>query len=282
MSETEKWSMVIKPKQSLLQIDFNEIWQYRDLILLLIRRDFVSRYKQTVLGPLWFIIQPLMTTIMFTIVFGRIAEIPTDGLPHLVFYMGGIVVWSYFADCLQSTSNTFVANAHIFGKVYFPRLVIPLSVVISNLIKFGIQFLFFLLFVGYYYTQGASITMNPEILVFPLLLILLAGLGLGFGIVISSLTTKYRDLTNLVGFGVQLWMYASPIIYPLSEIPAQWRIYVLANPVSPIVEAFRYGFLGTGTFSWGHLAYSFSFMVILLLIGVVLFNRTERNFIDTV
>jgi len=276
------WSMVIKPKRHLLDIDLEDIWRYRDLIKLFVRRDFVAKYKQTILGPLWFLIQPLLTTLIYTIVFGNIANIPTDGLPHILFYMTGIVGWTYFATCLNSTSNTFVANAGIFGKVYFPRLTLPISIVISSLIQFFIQFALLAAFMVYYKLVGAEFHLNIYVLILPVLIILMAGLGLGFGIIISSLTTKYRDLTNLVGFGVQLWMYATPIIYPLSEIPEKYRIFVLANPLTPIIETFRYTLLGAGTIDWYHLLYSFGFTVFVLAIGIVLFNKVEQSFMDTV
>lgn len=278
----DDWTMVIKPKRHLLDIDLEDIWRYRDLIKLFVRRDFVARYKQTILGPLWFLIQPLLTTLIYTIVFGNIANIPTDGLPHILFYMTGIVGWTYFSTCLNSTSNTFVANAGIFGKVYFPRLTLPISIVISSLIQFSIQFGLLAAFMVYYKLAGAEFQLNSYVLILPFLIFLMAGLGLGFGIIISSLTTKYRDLTNLVGFGVQLWMYATPIIYPLSEIPDKYRIFVLANPLTPIIETFRYALLGAGTIDWYHLLYSFGFTVFVLAIGIVLFNKVEQSFMDTV
>ncbi len=278
----DNWNMIIKPKRSLLDVDLQDIWRYRDLIRLFVRRDFVARYKQTILGPLWFLIQPLLTTLIYTIVFGNIAKIPTDGLPQILFYMSGIVGWTYFSTCLNSTSNTFIANAGIFGKVYFPRLTLPISVVISSLIQFFIQFLLLAAFMIYYKLVGADFQMNLYVLLLPVLIMLMAGLGLGFGIIISSLTTKYRDLTNLVGFGVQLWMYATPIIYPLSELPEKYRIFVLANPLTPIIETFRYALLGAGTVDWYHLLYSFAFTVFVLSIGIVLFNKVEQTFMDTV
>jgi len=281
-TDNDNWSMVIKPKRHLFDIDLEDIWRYRDLVKLFVRRDFVAKYKQTILGPLWFLIQPLLTTLIYTIVFGNIANIPTDGLPHILFYMTGIVGWTYFSTCLNSTSNTFVANAGIFGKVYFPRLTLPISIVISSLIQFFIQFGLLAAFMVYYKLTGADFQLNIYVLILPVLIILMAGLGLGFGIIISSLTTKYRDLTNLVGFGVQLWMYATPIIYPLSEIPDKYRIFVLANPLTPIIETFRYALLGAGTIDWYHLLYSFGFTVFVLAIGIVLFNKVEQSFMDTV
>lgn len=282
MVDNQDWTLEIKPKKHLFDVNIKEIWKYKDLIFLFVRRDFVARYKQTILGPLWFLIQPLLTTLMFVVVFGNIAKIPTDGLPQLLFYMSGITAWNYFSMSLNSTSNTFVANAGIFGKVYFPRLVIPISSIISGLIQFGIQFLFLGLFMIYYAIIGADFSPNIYILLIPVLIFLMAGLGLGFGIIISSLTTKYRDLTNLVGFGVQLWMYGSPIIYSMSEIPEKYKIFVLANPVSPIIEAFRYALLGKGELNFWYLFYSFGFMIVVLFIGVLLFNKIEQTFMDTV
>jgi lipopolysaccharide transport system permease protein len=278
----ETWNLIIKPKRHLLDIDLKDIWRYRDLIVLFVRRDFVSKYKQTILGPLWFLIQPLLTTLMFTIVFGNIAKISTDGLPQMLFYLSGIVGWTYFSTCLTSTSNTFVSNAGIFGKVYFPRLTLPISIVISNLVQLLIQMVLLGGFMVYYSIVGADFKPNIYISIIPFLIIIMAALGLGFGIIISSLTTKYRDLTNLVSFGVQLWMYATPVIYPLSTIPESYRIYVLANPVTPIIETFRFALLGTGTFSWMHLMYSLAFTIGILILGVLMFNKVEQSFMDTV
>lgn len=278
----EKWSMIIKPKRSLFDVDLAELWRYRDLIALFVKRDFVSKFKQTILGPLWFIIQPLLTTLMFTVVFGNIAGIPTDGIPKMLFYLAGIVGWTYFATCLNDTSQTFIKNASIFGKVYFPRLALPISVVISNLVSFVIQFVFLLCFLAYFMIVGADIHPNINVLLIPVLVILIAGLGLGFGIIISSLTTKYRDLTHLVTFGVSLWMYATPIIYPLSEIPDKYRLFVLANPMTPIVETFKASLLGVGEINYFHLLYSFGFTVFVLVVGVLIFNKVEKSFMDTV
>ncbi len=280
--ETENWNLVIKPKRHLFDINLKDIWHYRDLIALFVRRDFVARYKQTVLGPLWFLIQPVFTTLMYTIVFGNIAKISTDGLPPILFYLSGIVGWTYFSSCLNSTSNTFVANAGIFGKVYFPRLTLPISIVISNLVQFFIQLLLLAGFMVFFRLNGADFQPNVYLLLIPFLIILMAALGLGFGIIISSMTTKYRDLTNLVSFGVQLWMYASPVIYPLSAIPANYRIYALANPITPIIETFRYALLGTGSFDWAHLMYSVVFTIVVLSLGILMFNKVEQSFMDTV
>jgi lipopolysaccharide transport system permease protein len=279
----EQWSMIIEPKRSLLDLRLGELWHARDLILLFVRRDFVSVYKQTILGPLWYLIQPLLTTITFTVIFGRMAGLPTDGLPQFLFYMSGTVVWSYFSACLVKTSETFVQNSNLFGKVYFPRLAVPVSILISNLITFLIQFLLFLGFVAYFILRGTSIQVNwTWIALSPVLLLMMAGLGLGLGIIISSLTTKYRDLRFLVQFGVQLLMYATPVIYPVSSIPARFQWIIQANPMTPIVEAFRVAFLGAGTVSLPALAYSFGFMLVVVFLGAVIFNRVEQTFMDTV
>ena len=278
------WTTVIKPQYSLLSVDFMEIWRYRDLCTMLVKRDVVTYYKQTVLGPLWFFIQPILTTVMFMVVFGGIAKISTDGLPQPLFYLAGITMWQYFADCMNKTSNTFVANANIFGKVYFPRLIMPISNVISNLVRFSIQFSLFLAVYAYYLCfTDAAVRPNEIGLLFPVLVLLLATLALGFGIIFSSFTTKYRDLTFLLGFFVQLWMYATPVIYPLSTITnAKVKMVMMVNPLTGILEAFKYGVLGTGDFSWGLLAYSAAAAVMLLGVGIVIFNRVQRSFIDTV
>ncbi len=279
----ESWDMIIQPQRGLLDLRLGELWKYRDLVMLFVRRDFVAVYKQTILGPLWYLIQPLLTTLTFTVIFGQIASLPTDGLPQFLFYMSGTVVWSYFADCLNKTSNTFVQNANLFGKVYFPRMAVPVSILISNLITFLIQFGMFLAFMAFFALSGTPIQLNwLWIGLSPALMAMMAGLGLGFGIIISSLTTKYRDLRFLVQFGVQLLMYATPVIYPVSSIPAQWQWVIQINPMTPIVEAFRFAFLGAGTVDTGHLLYSFGFMVVVVLIGAVIFNRVEQTFMDTV
>jgi lipopolysaccharide transport system permease protein len=281
----EDWDLVIKPRSKWYQLDLAAVWQYRDLLMLLVRRDFVSVYKQTILGPVWFFIQPILTTITLTII-GSLAGIPTGGIPRILFYLAGITLWNYFADCLTKTSNTFVANAGVFGKVYFPRLVVPVSVLISNLIKLAVQFLLFFLVWVYYMASTNKI--HPQwsaLWVFPFLIIMVAGLGLGFGIFVSSITTKYRDFTFLVGFGVQLLMYASPIVYPIQLVQEKFSKYTtlfLLNPVSSIIEAFKYIFLGTGYFNLSALLYSFCFMVIMLLISVSLFKKVEKTFMDTV
>ena len=283
--QKNKYREEITPKKHLFDVNLKEIWEYKDLLLLFVKRDFISVYKQTILGPLWFFIQPIFTTIIFTIIFGQLAEIPTDGLPQVLFYMCGITCWNYFSECLNKTSNTFISNANIFGKVYFPRLVLPISITLSNLLKFSIQFLLFLGFLIYYISQGTNINPNIYILLLPFLLLLMAGLGLGFGIIISSLTTKYRDLQFLVLFGVQLFMYATPIVYPLSlakEKLGEYSWIAIANPMTSVIETMKYAFLGQGQFSWYYLAYSFSFMVILLFIGTITFSKVEQTFMDTV
>jgi lipopolysaccharide transport system permease protein len=280
--DKEDWALVIRPQRSWFDLRLAELWRYRDLIALFVRRDFVSVYKQTILGPLWYIIQPILTTVIFTVIFGRIARLSTDGLPQFLFYMSGTVVWSYFAESLTKTSNTFITNAQLFGKVYFPRLAVPISILISNLIAFSIQFLLFLGFVAYYWLNGANIQPNLWVLFTPVLLIMMAGLGLGFGIIVSSLTTRYRDLRFLVTFGVQLWMYVTPVIYPVSAIPDRFRPLIQANPLTPIVETFRYAYLGGGTLNPANLMYSAAFMLVVLILGVLLFNRIEATFMDTV
>jgi lipopolysaccharide transport system permease protein len=280
--EKESWDLIITPRKKWYDLQLRDVWHYRDLIGMFVRRDFVSRYKQTILGPLWFLIQPFFTSVIFTVVFGNIAGLPTDGLPQMLFYMSGTVMWNYFDHCLTGTSATFTSNAHLFGKVYFPRLVTPISIIISNLITFAIQFLFFISFFVYFYLRGSEINLTAWALPLPLLILLMAGLGLGFGIIISSLTTKYRDLQHLVGFGVSLLMYVTPVIYPISSIPEKWRWVAEVNPITPIIETFRAGFLGAGNANWLGLGYSALFMLVVLIIGVVIFNRVERTFIDTV
>jgi len=281
-SEENSWDLIIHPRRNLFDLRLKELWQYRDLTYLFVRRDFVSAYKQTILGPLWYLIQPLLTTIIFTFIFGNVAQLPTDGLPPFLFYMSGTVIWSYFADCLTKTSNTFIQNAHLFGKVYFPRMAVPVSILISNLITFAIQFVFFLAFMGYFALRGIQFHPNLWILTSPLLILIMAGIGLGFGIIVSAMTTKYRDLRFLVTFGVQLLMYATPVIYPSSTIPEQFAWIIKLNPMTPIIEAFRYAFLGAGSANWRSVAYSFGFMVVVVIMGSVIFNKVEATFMDTV
>jgi lipopolysaccharide transport system permease protein len=278
----DDWSLVIRPKTGWFDLHLADLWRYRDLTLIFVWRDFVSVYKQTILGPLWHLIQPVFTTLLFTVIFGGIAKIPTDGLPPMLFYLAGITTWNYFAECINRTSGTFINNASIFGKVYFPRLCVPLSIVISNLIKFGIQLGLFLAFYGFFALRGADVHPSAAILLTPLLLLLLAALGLGFGIIVSALTTKYRDLQVLVTFGVQLLMYATPIIYPASYVPEKYRWFVAANPIAPLVETFRTAFLGGGPIAWGALGYSAAVAAVILFVGILLFNHVERTFMDTV
>jgi lipopolysaccharide transport system permease protein len=282
-TEHQEWT--IESKSSLFDLKLKEVWAYRDLLGLLVRRDFVSFYKQTILGPLWFFIQPLFTTIIFTFIFGNLAGISTDGLPKPLFYMAGITAWNYFADCLNKTSSVFKDNAGIFGKVYFPRLIMPLSVVVSNLVRFGVQMLLFVTFMAYYYFSGANFHISWAIILFPYIIVLMALLGLGAGMIISAMTTKYRDLAFLIGFGVQLLMYATTVIYPLSEAEKKYPAYswiIEYNPMTAILETFRYGFLGEGSFSWNGLIYASGITFVLLLIGIVVFNKVEKNFVDTV
>lgn len=277
-----EFTTVIKPKNKLFEVDFKEIWRYRDLYSMFVKRDIITQYKQTILGPTWFFIQPALTTIMYMVVFGGIAGISTDGLPQPLFYLAGIVFWQYFSDCLNKTSSTFTANQGIFGKVYFPRMIVPLATVTSNLVRMGIQFLLFIAVYIYYLIIGVDVAPNIYVLLLPLLILMLAGLALGFGIIVSSLTTKYRDLTILFTFFVSLWMYATPVIYPLSTMSENRQWIMALNPVTGIMEAFKYGALGVGTFDWGMLAYSFGFMVVLLAAGIVVFNKVQRSFMDTV
>jgi lipopolysaccharide transport system permease protein len=279
---SEQWDLVIRPQRAWWDLRLGDLWRYRDLVMLLVRRDFVAQYKQTILGPLWYLIQPILTTTVFTVIFDRVAQLPTDGLPPFLFYMAGNTIWSYFASSITATANTFVANSGIFGKVYFPRLAIPLSVVISNLISFTIRLSVFVVFLVYFILSGSDVHLNAWALALPLLLFLMGGLGLGFGIIISSLTTKYRDLQQLLSFGVQLMMYATPIIYPLSMVSGSWKWVLLANPVTPVVEIFRLGFLGTSSISPWYLLYTLAFTIIVLLAGVLLFTRVENTFMDTV
>ena len=279
----EQWTLVIGPHEKLWHVDFREIWKYRDLISLFVKRNIVVQYKQTILGPLWYIIQPVLTVIMNMVVFGGIAGMSTDGMPQVLFYLAGNVCWFYFSDCLNQTSKTFVDNQSMFGKVYFPRLVVPIATVLSNLLRFGIQMGLFVILYVYYFVGGSSVCPNWYILLVPVFVIMLAGLGLGFGILVSSMTTKYRDLTILFTFLVQLWMYATPIVYPISMVPeGKLRMLLLANPMTSIIEAFKYATLGQGYFSWTILGYSFAFMSILLICGVVIFNKVQRSFMDTV
>lgn len=282
LPQQQKWTDVIQPKRGWLDFRFGELWHARDLIMLFVWRDFVSVYKQTILGPLWYLIQPILTTLTFTIIFGQIASLPTDQLPDFVFYMAGSVIWAYFAECFNKTSVTFISNSNLFGKVYFPRMAVPVSILISNLIAFAIQFLLFLGFVIYYWYSGEVVQPNWCVFLLPVFILMMAGLGLGFGIIVSALTTRYRDLQFFVRFGVQLAMYATPVIYPLSSIPAKYQWIIWINPMTPIVEGFRYSYLGAGSFDLVHMLYSVFFMLITLVIGIMLFNRIEATFMDTI
>ncbi|MBC6988283.1 ABC transporter permease [Hymenobacter sp. BT491] len=247
-----------------------------------VKRDFVSTYKQTILGPIWFFIQPLLTTFTYFIIFGKVAKLSTDGMPQILFYLSGITIWNYFAQTLLTTSTVFTSNAHIFGKVYFPRLTMPLSIVISNLIRFLIQFALFLGVWTFYLVKNSPVHPNWLILLTPALLALMGLMSLGLGMIFSALTTKYRDLTMLLAFGVQLLMYATPVIYPLSSLEPKYKWIILANPLTSIVETFRYAFLGSGSFSWGYLSYSLLFTVVILFVGTIIFNKVEKSFTDTV
>jgi lipopolysaccharide transport system permease protein len=279
---TQDWDFIIEPKTRWFDIHLGELYRYRDLIYMFVRRDFVTFYKQTILGPLWYIIQPLVSTLVLTIIFGKIAKIPTDGIPPFLFYMAGTVVWGYFSTCLTGTSNTFVVNAGIFGKVYFPRLTVPVSKVIIGFLQFGIQFIMFLGFLTYFIWSGVEVQLNYFIFAIPFVLLQMAILGLGSGILISSLTTKYRDLTFAMGFGVQLWMYATPIVYPLSVIPKKYQILLSLNPMTSIVETFRGAFFGTSAIEPVHIAISVSMTILIFIAGVIMFSRIEKTFMDTV
>lgn len=280
--EEEHWTEIIEPRNNLLDLRLGAVWRYRDLVMMFVRRDFVSTYKQTVLGPIWFFIQPLLTTLTYVVIFGNVAKLSTDGMPMLVFYMAGITVWNYFSQSLTSVSTVFTTNAQMFGKVYFPRLTMPLSIVLSNLVRFGIQFGLFLVVWAYYLVRGSAMQPNLLVLLTPVLVILMGLLALGLGMIFSALTTKYRDLAMLLTFGIQLLMYAAPIIYPLSSVPSKYKWLILANPMSSIVETFRYAFLGSGTFSWLYLGYSTAATLVILFFGTVIFNKVEKTFTDTV
>lgn len=280
--EVQNWDMEITPNGKLLNLHLKDVWNYRDLVVLLVRRDFVSFYKQTILGPLWFFIQPLFITLMFTFVFGKMGGFSTDGLPQPLFYMAGITAWGYFADCLGKTSSVFTSNAGLFGKVYFPRLIMPLSIVVSNLLRFLVQLFMFLMVMAYYAYKGAHFQVTWAISLFPLLVVLMALMSLGIGMIVSSMTTKYRDIAFLFSFFVQLLMYATTVIYPLSSAPAKYRWIIQANPMTPVIEAFRYGFLGKGDFTWASLGYCSAFTLVCLFVGIIVFNKVEKNFIDTV
>ncbi|HEY4194319.1 MAG TPA: ABC transporter permease [Mucilaginibacter sp.] len=281
----EDWDIEITSKSSLFDLKLKDTWHYRDLLLLLVRRDFVSFYKQTILGPVWFFVQPIITILIYNLVFGNLAGIKTDGIPGPLFYLAGTIIWNYFSDCLTKTSTVFRDSAAVMGKVYFPRLIMPLSIVLSNLIRFAVQFLLFLLLMAIYWGRGSVISPNAIILLFPLLIIMIAALGLGMGMIISAVTTKYRDLAFVVTFGVPLLMYTTTVIYPLSTAVTKYPAYswiIKYNPVTAVIETLRYGFLGKGSFTWGLLSYSAGITVVILLLGIIIFNKVERTFVDTV
>lgn len=282
VKKNDGWDTIIEPVDSWFYINFGELWRYRYLIWLFVRRDFVTFYKQTILGPIWYILQPLATTLVFTIIFGRVAKISTDELPPFLFYMAGNVMWGYFSTCLTATSNTFVGNSKIFGKVYFPRLTVPISIVLVNYLQFLIQFCLFLGFYFYFMHQGTSLHPRIWIVALPILLVQMALLSLGMGILISSLTTKYKDLRFVMGFMIQLWMYGTPIVYPLSQIPDWLLKYYILNPMVSIVECFRYAFLGTSSIQWYQVGTSWLITLVLLVAGLIMFNRIEKTFMDTV
>jgi lipopolysaccharide transport system permease protein len=281
LNSENKWDLVITPKNNIFSFNFKEIWRYRDLLFLFVKRDFVATYKQTILGPLWFLLQPLMTSLMFVLIFGKVAKLPTNNIPNLLFYLSGLVIWNYFSECLMKTSDFLVTNQHIFGKVYFPRLILPLSIVISNLLKFFIQ-LALLIGVLFYYLDDPYVTPQLSLLLIPFYILLMMGIGLSLGMIFSSLTTKYKDLAFLLQFGVQLLLYATPVIYPLSIVPENYRAILNLNPITPVVESFRYAFIGSGDLSVNGLIYSFCFMVVTFTLGVFVFNKVEKQFMDTV
>ena len=277
------WDVVLRPEKKWFDFNFSELWNYRDLIALFVRRDFVAYYKQTILGPLWFFIQPIFTTIVFMIVFGRIAQIPTQGIPPHLFYLSGLINWNYFAESLNKTANTFVANSAVFGKVYFPRLVVPISIVISNLITYSIQLMLFIAVLCYETITGdLDININYKIFLFPLIICQMALLGLGIGIIVSSLTTKYKDLTFAVTFGVQLWMYATPIVYPMSQVPEKWKWLFYANPIASVVEMFRNMIFSVNSIDWMQYGISWVITIVILFTGISLFNRVDKTFMDTI
>lgn len=281
-SNNTEFSNSILPKEKLLNLRLNEIWQYRDLLILFVKRDFIAKYKQTVLGPLWFLIQPIFQTIVLSVVFGGMANLSTGGTPPALFYLAGVTCWNYFSNCLRATSNTFTANASLFGKVYFPRAITPLSIIVSNLIQFAIGLALFLTIYCYCYFIGYDLKLNNTILLFPLLILMMGGMGLGLGMLVSAMTTKYRDLQYLVEFGVQLLMYATPVILPLSSIPERYQPFLYLNPMTGVLETFKYAFFSTGTFSWVLIGYSTVFTIVSLLVGILVFNYTEKNFMDVV
>ncbi|TWU16977.1 ABC transporter permease [Allorhodopirellula heiligendammensis] len=279
--DDDDWDLIIEPHSSLLSLQLGEVWRYRDLLYLFTRRDIVSFYKQTILGPIWFFIQPIFTTLVYVLVFGKIAGLSTDGLPQILFYLCGITFWNYFSECFNKTATVFKDNAPLFGKVYFPRIISPLSIVISNLLRFAIQFSLFLVIFVWYWAKG-EIHPNSMVMLFPIIVFTMAAMGLGFGMLFSAMTTKYRDMVFLLTFGVQLLMYATPVIYPFSQMPESVAKYLAWNPLAPLFEATRYGFLGAGNFTSLGIIYSVIFAVVLFLFSTVIFNRVERTFMDTV
>jgi len=280
--DTNKWDLYIKPKSGWFNIEIGEIFRYKDLILLFVKRDFVTFYKQTILGPLWYIIQPLFNTLVFTLIFGKVAKIPTDGLPPFLFYLSGTVVWSYFSHCLNETSNTFTTNAEVFGKVYFPRIAVPISVALTAVFQFLIQFAIFLGFLSYFWYKGSNINPTIYIITLPLIVLHMAILSIGFGMMISALTAKYRDLAFAMSFMIQLWMYLTPIVYPLSQVPEKYRLFILINPMTAVVESFRGAFLGVNSITPQELLFSIFLSILFFISGIVIFSRVERTFMDTV
>jgi len=280
--DTNKWDLYIKPKSGWFNIEIGEIFRYKDLILLFVKRDFVTFYKQTILGPLWYIIQPLFNTLVFTFIFGKVAKIPTDGLPPFLFYLSGTVVWSYFSHCLNETSNTFTTNAEVFGKVYFPRIAVPISVALTAVFQFLIQFAIFLGFLSYFWYKGSNVNPTIYIITLPLIVLHMAILSIGFGMMISALTAKYRDLAFAMSFMIQLWMYLTPIVYPLSQVPEKYRLFILINPMTAVVESFRGAFLGVNSITPQELLFSIFLSILFFISGIVIFSRVERTFMDTV
>jgi lipopolysaccharide transport system permease protein len=280
--DTNKWDLYIKPKSGWFNIEIGEIFRYKDLIMLFVKRDFVTFYKQTILGPLWYIIQPLFNTLVFTLIFGKVAKIPTDGLPPFLFYLSGTVVWSYFSHCLNETSNTFTTNAEVFGKVYFPRIAVPISVALTAVFQFLIQFAIFLGFLFYFWYKGSNINPTIYIITLPLIVLHMAILSIGFGMMISALTAKYRDLAFAMSFMIQLWMYLTPIVYPLSQVPEKYRLFILINPMTAVVESFRGAFLGVNSITPQELLFSIFLSILFFISGIVIFSRVERTFMDTV
>ena len=279
----KEWDLVIEPQSSVFKLNLRDVWRYRDLLGLLVKRDFISFYKQTILGPIWFFVQPIFTTLTYIIVFYKLAGLKTDDLPPVLFYMTGIVAWNYFSECLNKTSTVFKDNANIFGKVYFPRLIMPLSIVASNLVRFGVQLLLLLLVLTYYIVfKGFNPHFSVYLLLLPYTILLMAALSLGLGMIISALTTKYRDLAFLVVFGVQLAMYATPVIYPLSSASAKYHWLISINPMTSVIESMRFGLLGKGTFTLQSLGYSSLLTMVVLFFGVLIFNKVEKTFVDTV